>query len=267
MAKDLTISIVNYNMKEHILSCLESIFSTSHGLDIDVYVVDNKSEDDSVEAIKRHYPKANLIVNNENKGFGKANNQVLSISDSRYCLITNPDVIVLPGTLQTMVGFMDENRDAGAAGCKMLNNDDSLQYSCRRYPTLFTLLMRGVLIDELFFRGKAVKRYLMQDWTHDEIRHVDWLTGCCIMLRKEAIEEVGLFDEKFFIYFEDVDICYRINRNWKVYYLPQARMIHEYQHKSRRIHDLKSRYYHLKSAIHFFRKNGLIYGGNHDSKN
>ncbi|GAX59194.1 glycosyl transferase [Candidatus Scalindua japonica] len=256
--KDLTISIVNYNSKEHILKCIESIYAHGEGIDIDVYVVDNNSTDGSVDDIKKNYPDVKLIMNNENRGFGDANNQVLKRFNSRYCLITNPDIIILSGTLQELVKFMDANKDAGAVGCKVLNPDRSLQYSCRRYPSFIMSISRGLLIDSIFPNNKIIKKYLMMDSEHDKVMPVEWLTGCCLMVRHETIKEVGTFDKNFFMYFEDVDICRRINKNWKVYYLPDVQMIHGYQSNSRRIGNLKHKLIHLKSAIYFFKKHGLF---------
>ena len=179
MIKDLTISIVNYNSEKYILKCLESIYANAAGIDIDIYVVDNNSDDNSVDNIRKFYPDVKLIENNENKGFGAANNQVLKLFNSRYCLITNPDVTVIPGTIQKMISFMDSNLNAGAIGCKILNPDKTLQYSCRRYPTIIMTLSRGFLIDNIFPENKVIEKYLMKDWAHDSIMPVDWLTGCC----------------------------------------------------------------------------------------
>lgn len=258
MAKDLTISIVNYNSKRFILNCLESIYADSNGLDTEVYVVDNNSTDGSIEATEKLYPKVKLIFNKNNRGFAKANNQVLGIADSRYCLITNPDVIFLPGTLTAMTNFMDSHQDAGAVGCKVLNINRTLQHSCRRYPTFLTILLRGIGIELIHPNCRPIERYLMKDIKHEGVLPVDWVTGCCLMVRKETIDEVGFLDEKFFMYFEDTDLCYRINERWQVYYLSNVCIIHEFQHMSRRIGNLKHKIYHLRSAARFFRRHGLV---------
>lgn len=257
MSKELTISVVNYNMKESILKCLESISANTKDMDIDVYVVDNDSMDKSVDAIREFYPNVHLIDNKVNNGFAKANNQVLRVFDSKYCLITNPDVIVYPDTLQSMVSFMDSTPDAGVVACKILNTDQTLQYSCRTYPTVCMTLTRGFLIDALLPGNKIVKKYLMMDCQRDTIMPVDWVTGCCLMIRKETINDVGLLDENYFMYFEDADFCYRVNKNWKVYYYPHVNMVHEYQHKSRSTGNLKHKIHHMRSAIYFFRKYGF----------
>lgn len=262
MSRDLTVSIVNYNHKERILACLESISHAAGVLDIDIHVVDNNSVDGSVDEIKRRYPQVKLTANTENVGFAKANNQVLSCFESRYCLITNPDIVALPGALEAMVAFMDSHPEAGAAGCKMLNHDRTIQYSCRRFPSVFTTVTRGLLIDSVWPISKMTEKYLMQDWAHDRIMPVDWLTGCCLLLRRTTLQEVGLLDERYFMYFEDVDLCYRINRNWKVYYLPHISMIHEYQHESRMPGNLKLKLHHARSAMQFFMKHGLASGRN-----
>jgi GT2 family glycosyltransferase len=253
---DLVVSIVNYNAKNSILKCLESIYRHSGSLKLVVYVVDNNSSDDSATAIQAAYPQVHLICNKDNVGFARANNQVLRQIKCQYCLITNPDVVVNEGTLQAMVRFMDEYHQAGALGCKILNNDGSLQFSCRRYPTFVTLLIRGLGLDFIYPFKKLSDKYLMRDLPHDQTMHVNWLTGCCLMIRREALQDVGMMDESYFMYLEDVDFCFRINQKWKVYYFPGVSMYHGYKHQSRKFRTLRHKLYHLKSAIHFFRTNG-----------
>jgi GT2 family glycosyltransferase len=258
MSKDLNISIVNYKMKESLMRCVKSIYKSKDCLDIDIYIVDNNSNDGSVEEIRETYPEINLIVNKENKGFARANNQVLRILDSKYCLILNPDVILFPGTLGAMVNFMDANPEAGISGCKVLNTDGSLQYSCRRYPLLTTIMWRALLLDLFFPKNKIIGKYLMKDWAHDSIKPVNWLTGCCLLIRKETLKDIGLMNDKFFLYFEDTDLCLRTNEKWKVFYLPHIHVVHEFQHKSRKFGHLRHTMHHVKSAFHFFREHGII---------
>jgi GT2 family glycosyltransferase len=257
MKKDLTISIVNYNMKNSMLLCLKSIYANIDGLDVDVYVVDNNSADGSVDAIKREYPNVHLIANSDNRGFARANNQVLRVADSGYYLILNPDVTIFPGTLKSMMAFMENTPDAGMAGCKVLNSDGTLQYSCRRYPNIITIIWRALLLDLFFRNNRIINTYLMKDWGHDKVMPVNWLTGCCLMIRKETIDDVGLMSEKYFLYFEDADLCYRVNERWKVYYLPDIHIVHEFQHRSRKFGHLWHTLHHIKSAYHFFSTYGI----------
>lgn len=261
MAKDLTVSIVTYNSKACILDCLRSFYAHSDGLDMEIVVVDNNSRDDAAACIKASFPDTKVIANPDNVGFAAANNMVLANFDSRYCLISNPDIIVLPGALKAMVAFMDGHPDAGICGCKMLNPDLTLQYSSRRYPTPFIVLARGLLLDRLFPDHRLVRRYLMMDSPHDRVMPVDWLTGCCLMVRKEIVRDVGLLDERYFLYFEDVDFCYRVNRSWRTYYLPSVSMKHSYRHASRGFGNLRHKFHHMRSALRFFRKKSLFEKG------
>jgi len=245
-------------MKNSTLLCLKSLYEDQNGLDTDIYVVDNNSSDNSVEAIRSAYPAVNLIVNKDNRGFARANNQVLQKFKSEYCLILNPDVTIFPGTLRGMVDFMNNTPDAGISGCKVLNSDGTIQYSCRRYPNIIIIIWRALLLDLYFRRNKIIDSYLMKDWNHDTVKHVDWLTGCCLMIRKETLEDIGMMNEKYFLYFEDADLCYRVNKRWKVYYLPDISMTHEFQHRSRKFGHMWHTLHHIKSAYHFFSQHGLF---------
>lgn len=261
MSKDLTVSIVTYKSRDCILECLESFIAHSGGLDMEIVVVDNNSRDDAMANVKRLYPQVTVIENDSNLGFAGGNNLVLSNFDSRYCLVSNPDILVMPDTLREMIRFMDDNADAGICGCRILNPDMSLQYSCRRYPTPLMVLTRGLLLDRLPPAKALVKKYLMVDRSHDRVMPVDWLTGCCLLIRKETVKDVGLMDENYFLYFEDVDLCYRVNRRWKVFYLPSVSMIHEFQHTSRTSVNLGHKYHHMRSALRFFIKKRLLEKG------
>ncbi|MCD6288551.1 MAG: glycosyltransferase family 2 protein [Candidatus Hydrogenedentes bacterium] len=256
---DLTIVIVNYNSVNDLCNCLDSLFTVSrNGLKIEVYVVDNKSHDGSADMVERKFPQVHLIKKKENPGFAKSNNEVLRLDGARYFLVLNPDVIVPPGSLQQMVAYLDSHPDTGIVGCKLLNSDGSLQYSCRRFPDFLTIALRGIGADKLFPRAAMFRRYFMADWDHSEVAEVDWVFGSCIMARQDALHDIGLFDEGYFMYYEDVDLCYRMWNKWKVVYLPHIHMTHLYAHESHRISAIKLRLIHLKSAMRFFRKYGFF---------
>lgn len=239
-------------MRDNIIKTLASIYRNADGLKLSVHVVDNASEDGSIEAIRKNFPETALLVNSINRGFGAAHNQNLKKIDADYILVLNPDVEILPGTLSSMLNFMKNHPDAGVVGCKILNPDGTIQYSCRRYPSPSVIFCRGLLLDS--FLPETINHYLMKDWDHKQTIPVDWLTGCCLMLRKKTLDKIGLFDEKFFLYFEDVDLCARINKNWKVYYLHSASMIHDYQHESRKIGNWRLKWYHMISCLIYFNK-------------
>lgn len=253
---DLVISIVNYNTKKLLHQCLQSIFSSSTGLKYQVYVVDNHSLDGSSKMVESLFPKVFLVQNDQNKGFARSNNQVVRMTHSKHILILNPDIIVIPGSIDPMVDFMDRYPEIGTLGCKLLYPDHSIQFSCRRYPNASMILLRGLHGDSLFPHANIFRRYLMADWDHSSIAEVDWVMGSCMMLRRKALEETGLFDEGFFMYYEDVDLCLRMWKDWKVCYYPHSYMIHHHLQESHKLRAFRQRWIHMASAYRFFRKHG-----------
>jgi len=252
---DLSILIVNYNVKHYLRQCLKSIYTNTKKLSFEITVVDNNSADGSVDVLKREFPEVKLIENCQNLGFAKATNQGLKENNGRYILLLNPDTVVLPKALEKMVEFMEENPRAGALGCKLLNPDGSLQRSCRSFPTLTTAFFENTGLEKLFPKNKFIGRHRMGYWGHNDIREVDQPTGAALMVRREIISQVGLMDEQFYMYYDDVDWCYRIKRRgWKIYFIPLARIIH-YGSQSARPNMPKMRIQGYKSRHRFFRKN------------
>jgi len=255
---DLSIIIVNYETKNLLEQCLNSIYSENYHFSYEVSVVDNDSKDSSIEMVKKKFPQVKLIENRNNLGFAAANNQALRRSNARYLLLINPDTVVLPDSLNVMMEFMDEHPEAGIAGCKLLNPDYSLQYSCRKFSNFATFFLRGIHLDSIFPNNTILRKYMMFDWDHNEVREVDWVLGSCMMVRRKAIEQVGMLDENFILYFEDQDWCYRMwKHDWKVYYVPQAQMIHYYQRRSAKQFLNVSTWTHIKSMLYFFKKHYL----------
>jgi len=237
----LSIIIVNWNTRDLLARCLESVASrqisvarhqTSDDSDrptddclltTDVWVVDNASSDGSAQMVRERFPWVRLIENEENVGFARANNQAIRQSNGRYVLLLNPDTEVQPGALETLVRFMDEHPEAGAAGARLLNPDGTLQPSCHPMPTLSRELWRLFHLDA--FWPYAV--YRMAAWDLTTPRRVDVAQGACLILRQEVLDSVGLLDEDYFIYSEEVDLCYRIRRaGWHVCWVPQAVVVH-----------------------------------------
>lgn len=255
---DLIISIVNYNTKDFLYQCLSSIYSAPIPLDYQVYVVDNNSLDGSSEMVETCFPLVYLIQNKQNIGFARSNNQVIKNTNSKYVLLLNPDITVMPKSIENITDFMNKQYDVGVLGCKLLNPDKSVQFSCRKFPNAFTIFLRGLYADLFFPDAHIFRHYMMADWNHSTVAEVDWVMGSSLMLRRDALEEVGLFDESFFMYYEDVDLCLRMWKNWKVCYFPYSHMIHHHRQESHRISSVRQRLIHMMSACRFFRKHGLF---------
>ena len=233
--KTLSIAIPSWNTRDLLDQCLESVRRSSVGLDCETIVVDNASDDGSADMVAAKYPDVKLVRNKLNLGFAAACNLAFKHSTGRYFLLLNSDTIVLDDALRGMVDFMSGHPDAGAAGCRLLNKDGSLQRSCSRFPGLFTELCDALYLSKLFPKSRIFGCYSMSYWNFDKVREVDFAGGSCLILRREAIKEVGLLDENFFMYVEEADLCYRLwQHGWAVYYYPEAQVIHLGGESSRR---------------------------------
>lgn len=251
---DLSISIVNYNTRDFVLGLIRSILENTRRISTEIFVVDNNSTDGSVEAIKREYPQVKVIANQKNLGFAAATNQVIKASRGRYVVLFTTDTIVLPKSMDTLVEFMDRNRQAGAVGPKILNPDGTVQTSGKTFPTPLVALLVTTGLSRLFPKSRALQNYYLPLEEYDRFREVDQLSGACLLVRRETIEHVGLLDENFFIYCEDVDWCRRMRqRGWKLYYLPQAQIIHYKGESSKKSSHQAIRIYY-QSLRHFHRK-------------
>ena len=220
---NLSIVIVSWNTRDVLGKCLDSIEQNPPERDYELLVIDNASTDGSAEMVRERHPRVDLLVNPANYGFAKANNLAIQRCRGRYILLLNPDTEVRPGALEHLARFLEENPEAGAAGSLTLNPDGSLQISCYPRPTLFREFWRLFHLD----RFRPVAEYPMARWKLDRPQEVDVLMGACLMLRREALDQVGLLDEDYFIYSEEVDLCYRVQRaGWRLYWVPQARIVH-----------------------------------------
>lgn len=224
---DVSVSIVNFNQRALLEQCLRSIFETSEGTSLEVFVVDNASQDGSVDMVREKFPNVALIVNDQNKGYASANNQAIERSEGRYVLVLNNDTVVLPGALPKMVEFMDEHPSVGLLGPRVLNPDGTLQRSCSTLPNLWGLTSRALYIDKLIPGNRVTGTLFMSYWEYDSIREVEVISGCCMLIRRDTVKQVGLMDDRFFFYAEEIDWCYRIRQSgWQVYFLPAAEIIH-----------------------------------------
>lgn len=222
----LSIIIVSWNVQHDLRACLDSLRAngeTPH----EVIVVDNASHDGTIAMLQQDFPDVRLIANSDNRGFAAANNQGLAVATGQFLLLLNPDTLVPEGGLGTLVSFASAHPEAGVVGPRLLNADGSLQHSCRRFPTVWAALFRHTFLGRFFPNAHWQREYLMSDWVHDAPREVDWVSGACLLIRREAFTQVGGLDEAFYWGSEDVDYCYRMHRaGWKVLYAPQPAVTH-----------------------------------------
>ena len=224
---DLSIIIVSWNAKSYLLQCIESLASETSSHNMEIIVVDNASTDGSPEAVQKKYPYIKLIQNKTNSGFAKANNIGIRQSEGRYVCLVNSDVKVLNGCIDYLCDYMDNHPSIGILGPKIINPDMTLQHSCRKFPTLWNNFCSATGLTKILPKSRIFCGEEMQFSLSEKAHKVDALSGCFLMVRRKAIDEVGLFDELFFIYSEDIDWCKRFwNAGWEVVYLPYAKAIH-----------------------------------------
>ncbi len=225
---DLSIIIVNYNVKEFLQNLLDSILKSSPQITKQIIVVDNASDDGSVEMLREKFPGICLIENKKNVGFGAANNQALEISNGKFILLLNPDTIVQEDTFSILINFFNSHPEAGLVGCKVLNPDGTLQLACRRgFPGPWTSFTKVTGLSKLFPNSKLFARYNLTYLDENQTYEVDAISGAFMLLKREVYEKVGGFDPQFFMYGEDLDLCYRIQQaGFKVYYVPDTQIIH-----------------------------------------
>ncbi len=238
---DLSVIIVNYNTRALLQDCLQSLMNTE-GRNCEIIVVDNASADGSAEMVASNFPGAVLLRNQQNAGFSAANNQGMKRARGKYLLLLNSDTVVRAGALGVMVDFLRSNPAAGAVTCKLLNTDGTIQASISNRPGPVLLFFRLLGVSRVisgdlarrwlsrtcgFFLGKTIRSYLTPYAANNDPVEIENISGACMMLRREAMDQIGPLDESFFMYFEDMDYCVRLqNAGWKMYYLPQGEIVH-----------------------------------------
>jgi len=244
---DISFIIVNWNTKDLLRDCLESIFSTVRTVSYEVIVVDNASRDGSVDMLKQHYPQVTVMANDANRGFGAANNQGFAAMKGRYALLINTDAVLTAGAVDKLWTFAENHPEAAIVCGQLLNADGSKQNSIASFPTLLALATNTSLLEYLF-----PKRYPSKRYPHTEPLEVDSAVGACMMVRKKALDEVSFFDERYFFFFEETDMAYAMKEaGWRIYQVPDALTYHlqgqSIGHNSRsRIEFYRSRYQFLR---------------------
>ena len=224
----LSIIIVSYNVREFLYQTINSVQRSLQRISSEIIVVDNASWDGSAAMVQKDFPEVNLISNTTNVGFAKANNLAIDESQGEYLIFLNPDTIVQEDTFQTLLDFFSQHPKAGVVGCKILNPDGSLQLSCRRsIPTPWVGFTKLVGLSKLFPKSKLFGKYNLTYLNPDEITEVEAISGSFMMTSRTIINHVGRFDDRFFMYVEDLALCHRVyNAGWKIYYVPTTQIIH-----------------------------------------
>lgn len=245
MAKKITIVIVSYNVREILVECIDSVHKALEGIDGEMVVVDNCSKDDTVSYLQKHCTDVRLIANQENVGFARANNQAIRLSESEYILLLNPDTVVYENTIRGCLDFMDAHPEAGGAGVRMLTREGNPAPESRRaIPTPWVAMLKMLGFS---------RRYYMSDLPWDKPCQIEVVSGAYCMLRRKALDQIGLLDEDFFMYGEDIDLSYRmIHGGWQNWYLPFD-IIH---YKGESTQKSSFRYVHVfyQAMLIFFRK-------------
>ncbi len=256
---DLSIVIVNWNVKSLLRNCLNSIeqsLQPEQGapLTSETIVVDNASTDDSPQMVRAEFPYVQLIASPQNLGYAEGNNVGLEMAQGRYIFILNPDTVIKPGALAHMVDYMETHPAVGVLGPQLLWPDGTVQSSRRRFPTLGSLFWESTLLGQWRPNNRHIQRYHMADSPPDQPQPVEWLVGAALLIRAEAWQQVGPLEETFFMYFEETDWCRRcVEAGWQIYYLPSAQIIH-YEGKSSEQRLAARTLRFQRSKLHYTRK-------------
>jgi GT2 family glycosyltransferase len=220
----VSVIIVSYNTAHLLCEAVGKIKNASQGLTVECIFVDNASSDQSVALIQREYPDDPLIINPTNVGFGRANNQALALAKGRYILLLNTDAFVAPDTLSKTVAYMDANPKCGILGVRLEGRDGELQPCARYFPTPLNQFLQRTGLHKVFSGVRLVDDMA---WDHASVRHCDWVVGCYYLVRREVVDQVGLFDPRYFLYFEEVDHCFAAKKaGWNVVFYPHTTVVH-----------------------------------------
>jgi len=253
----LSICIVSYQTRDLLRDCLRSIYGTIASLSFEIIVVDNHSEDGTLEMLHDEFPDVRLLVNDHNTGYTRPNNQALRESKGRYVALLNPDTLVKPNAIVELFSFLEMHPEVGIVGPKVLNRDGTLQKQCRRSearPWDAICYFSG--LSRLFPHDKRFAGYLMTYLDEDQTHEAEAVSGSCMMIRREVIDQIGYLDELFFAYQEDTDYCRRARlAGWKVFYNPSAQIIHYGGEGGSKVQPFRSIIEWHRSYYRYFRKN------------
>jgi len=257
MSYDISIIIVSWNCCEDLRNCLQSIFHTATHLKLEVIVIDNASRDDSASMVRNEFPNVQLIENKENRGFAAANNQGLKISKGRYLLLLNPDTILLDDVLKKTLCIAEEYPRVAVLGCQVMESKEKIQKTCFAFSGPLNLFLIAMGLPRLFPKSHFFGRPEISWWDRTTERFVDVVSGMYMLVRREALQEVGSMDEAYFVYAEEADWCFRFwQAGWKCMFTPEARILHvDGGGKSTRLIATRMFVQREKSTVIFNRKN------------
>ncbi|MCK9594965.1 MAG: glycosyltransferase family 2 protein [Candidatus Omnitrophica bacterium] len=251
---DISVVIVNWNVRSMLKQCLDSLYRFTSDISFEVFVVDNGSLDGSAEMVAKEFPWAILIANSRNLGFSAGNNQALRQARGRYSILLNPDTELVDNSLKAMADFMDGHPQVDCIAPRLIFADGSLQESCRHFPSFFTDLSESLYLDEAFPGNRIFNWYRIGVYSFDRMGPVDQPYGACLLFRKEDLVRLDFMDERFFMYYDEIDLCYRLKKSGGViYYLPQIRVIHHGNQSSKQVPDA-CHSWKLRSRLAFFNK-------------
>lgn len=249
----VSVILVNYNSSKLLRQCLKSIYEQTKDIPFEVIVVDNASSDNSRQIVRLEFPTVQLFESSENLGFSRGNNLGASLAKGIYLLFLNTDTILFENSIKLLADFLDEYPEVGAVGPKILFEDKSFQLSAGRLPNLFGEFMDKIVYS-LARKWRKVMCPMLERW-HSTTKAVGWLTGACFMVRQKAFLQVNGFDEKIFMYFEDKDLCKRINSSgWQIMYYPSTSIIHLLAGSSSNVDKQKINELYRTSQLYYYRK-------------
>lgn len=254
----LSVIIVSTNEIDKLKQCLHSIKTSGLEDKLEIIVVNNNSTDGTLEFLREKYPKIKVVINKVKCGYPRSVNNGIREATTDYYLVLNPDIIILPGSIEIALNYAVEHPSVGMVGCKLLNEDGTLQFSVRTFLDLRTYLYRFTPLRGLMAGSEIERSYLMQDWDHNDNRLVDWVLGGCMLIKKSTLDDVGLMDENIFLYFDDVDLCFRLwEKGWQVAYVSDSVMIHKHMRTSANKIFNRATIEHIKSLFYFIWKYGF----------
>jgi hypothetical protein len=254
---DLAVCIVNWNTRDHLRRCLEALRDHAGSLELQIIVVDNASSDGSADMVRTEFPGVDLVASDENTGYARGNNQALERVEADFALLLNPDTIVTDGALQALLDCAEPHPKAGGVAPKLVYPDGRLQRSCRSFPTPDVVIYEVLGLSRLFRRNRRFGKYKMTWWDYADERTVDQPMASAFLLRMAAVREVGVFDEKFPIFFNDVDLCKRLwGAGWEIWFTPTATVLHAHGASTSQVRQRMIAESH-RSFLRFYRKHYL----------
>ncbi|MAG55610.1 MAG: glycosyl transferase [Planctomycetes bacterium] len=250
---DISVVVLSWNTKALLQACLASLREARDGLDLEVVVIDNGSEDGSADMVATEFPEVVLERNQDNRGYAIAVNQGIRRSRGRKVCLLGSDTRVRPGTLRALAEFLDANQDVGAVAPPLLDDDGTYQRACMRFPTLLTAIWWDTPLQSWWANSTELRRYQMKDWDHRGTREIDQPPGTCFMVPRTVIDEVGFMDERLWLFFNDVDWALRIRRaGYRIWYVETPGVFHRQSSSCSRYADFASEWH--KNRIHFYKK-------------